>query len=168
MRGHLNRYLVAFGSNVRHVRHGPPRRVVEAAYSALADHGCRLVARSRIVETSPLGPSRRRYANGAAIAECALAPEAMLDFLQQIELQFGRRRGRGQAWSARVLDLDIVLWSGGIWASERLIVPHPQFRQRGFVLGPAREIAADWRDPLSGLRVRHLYAGLTRLRPLPR
>ena len=153
---------------MRHVRHGSPRRVVEAAYSALADQGCRLVAKSRIAETAPLGPSRRRYANGAAIVECALAPEAMLDFLQQTEAQFGRRRGRGQAWSARVLDLDIVLWSGGIWASERLIVPHPHFRQRSFVLGPAREIAADWRDPISGLRVRHLHAGLTRPRPLPR
>ncbi|MEZ5687316.1 MAG: 2-amino-4-hydroxy-6-hydroxymethyldihydropteridine diphosphokinase [Caenibius sp.] len=164
----MNRYLVALGSNVRHPRFGRPRDVVRAAFAALGSRECAVVATSRIVNSAPLGPSRRRYANGAAIVKSTLGPDAMLDFLQAIEARFGRRHGRGQVWSARVLDLDIVLWSGGVWASERLIIPHSRFRERGFVLVPALDVAADWRDPISGLRVRHLHAGLTSPRTLPR
>jgi 2-amino-4-hydroxy-6-hydroxymethyldihydropteridine diphosphokinase len=81
--------------------------------------------------------------------------------LQSIEARFGRRR-RGQRWRARVLDLDIVLWSGGAWASPGLIVPHVAFRERLFVLGPAAKIAGDWRDPVTGLSLRQLLARLKR------
>ena len=126
-----------------------------------------MVALSPTIETAPLGPSRRRYANAAAVVESLLAPEAMLDLLNQVEREFGRRR-RGQRWGARVLDLDIVLWEGGTWDSPSLILPHPRFRTRGFVLGPAARIAPYWRDPVTGLTLAQLAARLTRPRPLPR
>ena len=35
-----------------------------------------------------------------------------------------------------MIDLDIILWSGGSWASETLIVPHRLYRARDFVLRP--------------------------------
>jgi 2-amino-4-hydroxy-6-hydroxymethyldihydropteridine diphosphokinase len=57
-----------------------------------------------------------------------------------------------------VLDLDIVLWSGGAWSSPDLTVPHIAFRERGFVLDPAAAIAPAWRDPVSGLTLRQLAA----------
>jgi 2-amino-4-hydroxy-6-hydroxymethyldihydropteridine diphosphokinase len=86
--------------------------------------------------------------------------------LQAIEHAFGRRRA-GARWRARVLDLDIVMWSGGAWASEQLVIPHPEFRRREFVLTPASAIAPSWRDPLTGRTIRHLTARLTRARALP-
>ncbi len=86
----------------------------------------------------------------------------MLDELKRIEAAFGRRRG--QRWSDRVIDLDIVLWSGGAWSSAGLTVPHPEFRNRDFVLGPLLRVAPDWRDPVTGLSMRHLAARLTRRR----
>src|SRR3546814_8423877 len=66
---------------------------------------------------------------------------------------FGRRM-RGQKWRERVLDLDIVLWSGGCWHDGGLIVPHRLFRDRQFVLEPAAGIAGGWRDPVTGLTLR--------------
>ena len=125
-----------------------------------------VAARSPTIDSAPMGPSARRYANAAAILQSALAPAAMLDGLQGIEVAFGRRR-RGRRWADRVLDLDIVLWSGGAVAGETLIVPHPHFRARDFVLTPAAAIAPDWRDPLTGLTLGQLKARLTRPRPLP-
>lgn len=122
---------------------------------------------SVIVESAPIGPSRRRYANGVAILRSELEPEELLRLLKAMEARFGRRSGGGR-WSARVLDLDIVLWDGGCWWSPRLMIPHPLFRERAFVLGPAAQIAADWRDPLSGLTLRQLNARLTARRALPR
>ena len=102
-----------------------------------------------------MGPSLRRYANGAAIIAGDLNPPETLESLQAIEESFGRER-RGQRWRSRTLDLDIVLWTGGAWHSSHLSIPHPLFREREFVLCPAAEIAPRWRDPVSGLTLRQL------------
>lgn len=166
-----HRFLVALGSNQRHPRHGAPRNVLGAALAAL-DHGkFDVIAASKVIETPPLGPSRRRYANAAAVLRCRRGPAEVLRKLRKIERKFGRRR-RGQDWGARVLDLDIVLWNGGAWASDdgeaSLVIPHPAFRERRFVLEPAAAIAGAWRDPLTGLTVRQLTARLTKPRPTPR
>jgi 2-amino-4-hydroxy-6-hydroxymethyldihydropteridine diphosphokinase len=150
---------------VRHPRFGDPREVISAALAALEGAGAAVNTVSPVIASPPLGPSRRRYANAAAVVESRLEPEDLLDVLQAIERDFGRRR-RGARWRARVLDLDLVLWSGGPWASDRLVVPHPQFRARPFVLAPAAAIAPRWRDPLTGLSLAHLHARLTRSNPL--
>ena len=160
------RYLIALGSNRRHARHGRPEAVLRAAFAELDRADLKLGAASRVIASAPLGPSLRRYANAAALVETGLAPDRLLARLKAIERAFGRRRG-GRRWGARVLDLDIVLWSGGGWRSPGLAVPHAAFRARGFVLGPLATIAARWRDPQTGLTPRHLLARLTRPRPLP-
>lgn len=160
------RFLIALGSNQPHPRHGPPRRVLAAALVALSADGLKVIAASPVIESSPVGPSQRRYANGAAIIETLLAPPRLLERLQAIEARFGRKR-RGQRWRARVLDLDIVLWSAGAWWDPDLTIPHPLFRERDFVLGPATRVAPRWRDPITNLRLTQLHSRLTRPHPLP-
>jgi 2-amino-4-hydroxy-6-hydroxymethyldihydropteridine diphosphokinase len=147
-------YAIAIGSN-RRGRHGAPEREVAAAAAALGG----VTARSPILRTAPLGPSRRRFANAVILIDSDERPDALLRRLKAIERRFGRRRG--QCWAARVLDLDIVLWSGGCWSSPGLVVPHRLFRTRSFVLAPLAAVAADWRDPVSGRSVRQLLARLT-------
>jgi len=151
-------YIIALGSN-RRGRHGGPRAEVQAALVAIG--GVRAV--SRIHETPPLGPSIRRFANAVAEVESGEAPEALLRRLKALERAFGRRPG--QRWGARVIDLDIVLWSGGCWASRTLTVPHPQYRARRFVLAPLAEIAPDWRDPVTGRATLPLLHAVDRRRP---
>ena len=146
-------YLIALGSNRRHVRHGGPRKVLRAAVADLEGLG-EVLATAPIIDSTPIGPSRRTYANGAVVLESALEPLPMLAALKAMERDYGVRRG--QAWSARVLDVDIILWSGGIFAAPNLIIPHRLFRERDFVLRPAAVIAPDWRDPVTGLSLRHL------------
>ncbi len=146
---------------------GGPRQVLGAALAALEAEGLEVEAVSPIIASAPLGPSRRRYANAAALVASDRDPPPMLVLLQRIERVFGRKR-QGLRWRARPLDLDIVLWSGGAWIDESLTIPHPRFRQRGFVVGPAAAIAPTWRDPASGLGLCQLRARLTRPRPLPR
>lgn len=122
--------------------------------------------RSPIIASSPMGAAQRRFANAALVLESELSPTALLAGLKRMEREFGRRRG--QRWGDRVLDLDIILWSGGVWRSDGLTIPHPAFAARAFVLTPARTIAPDWRDPVSGMTLAHLHARLTRRRPLLR
>jgi 2-amino-4-hydroxy-6-hydroxymethyldihydropteridine diphosphokinase len=71
----------------------------------------------------------------------------------------------GQRWRARVLDLDILLWSEGAFEGPGLCIPHIDFAERRFVLDPLARIAAHWRDPRSGLTIYHLKARLDRKRP---
>jgi 2-amino-4-hydroxy-6-hydroxymethyldihydropteridine diphosphokinase len=154
-------YAIAIGSN-RRGRHGSPAREVLAAIEALGG----VTAASPILHTPPLGPSKRRFANAVALIESDEAPPALLRRLKGIERSFGRRHG--QYWGARVIDLDIVLWSGGSWGEAGLTVPHRLFRHRDFVLAPLLRVAPDWRDPLTGRSVRQLHARLTRRLPASR
>jgi 2-amino-4-hydroxy-6-hydroxymethyldihydropteridine diphosphokinase len=156
-------FIIALGSNRRHVRYGAPANVVRAALEAI---NLDIVARSSIIASAPVGPSLRRYANAVAMIETIMGPPELLGYLKRIEAAFGRRQ-RGQRWGARVLDLDIILWSGGIWSSSGLAIPHATFRERHFVLNPANQIAANWRDPITGLSLRHLKARLDRADMLP-
>mgnify|MGYP003112454934 CR=1 FL=1 len=160
-------YLIALGSNRRHAQLGSPRKIVAKAIELIDGSFGKVKAASPVIESRPLGPSRRRYANAAIVLKSKLGPRKMLDCLMAMEAMLGRER-RGQRWGARVIDLDIVLWSGGIFAKPGLLVPHPRFRERGFVLGPAAQIVSKWRDPLTGLTLAQLHARLTRPRPVPR
>ncbi|MFT3977438.1 MAG: 2-amino-4-hydroxy-6-hydroxymethyldihydropteridine diphosphokinase [Sphingomonas bacterium] len=156
----LHSYLVALGSN-RRGRHGDPRAEVRAALEAI---GARRA--SPIFASAPLGPSNRAYANAVALIEhVADEPPALLARLKRIERDFGRRRGR--RWGARVIDLDIIGWSGGVWASPGLVIPHVSMRERDFVLRPLAALMPRWRDPVTGLSARQLHARLTRSRALP-
>lgn len=163
MKRPTHRYLIALGSNQRHAVFGSPDDIISAALVKIAGHGIAVEAASAVVHSRPLGPSLREYANAAAIVRTALEPPALLALLQQVESRFGRRR-LGQPWRARTLDLDIVLWSGGCWADDALVIPHREMRNRAFVLRPAAAIAPRWRDPLSGLTLKHLLTRLTRRR----
>lgn len=155
-------YAIGIGSNRPLSRRLTPRRIVEAAVLALDARPLRVKAVAPVVTTRPLGPSARDYANGAVLIRTRLTPPELLDRLQALEARFGRRRQR--RWGARTLDLDILLWDGGIYGSPRLSVPHPAFAERAFVLAPLRAIAARWRDPLSGLTVGQLAARSGRAR----
>lgn len=158
-------YAIALGSNQPRSRLLTPQRLVEQAIDAFSRPPFRLIARSPILETPPIGPSLRRYANAALLVETSVhGPDAMLRLVKAMERAAGRRTR--QRWGARPLDLDLILWSGGAWASPGLVIPHTAFRQRDFVLVPLNHIAADWRDPISGLSIAHLLARFKKPRKL--
>ena len=126
-------YAIAIGSNRPHGRFGRPTGVVEAAIARL-DEDFGLFDASPIILNPAHGGAGRDFANAVAIVESELGPPAMLSQLKQIERAFGRRLGR--RWGPRVLDLDLVLWSGGKFRSRRLGIPHAEIDKRSFVLQP--------------------------------
>jgi 2-amino-4-hydroxy-6-hydroxymethyldihydropteridine diphosphokinase len=168
-----HRYAIALGSNRRHGRHGAPVRVIAAALATLQAEGVEIVATSAVYATAPIGPSGRAFANAAAILSSDLDPAALLRLLKRIERDFGRRRGR--RWGARVIDLDILFWSGGVWPLLHrrahpggLTVPHRAMSERSFVLRPLAAIAPGWRHPVLRRSVRQLLARLERRSPVDR
>jgi 2-amino-4-hydroxy-6-hydroxymethyldihydropteridine diphosphokinase len=147
-------YVIALGSN-RRGRHGAPAATVRTAARAIG-----AVRLSRVRSTPALGPAGRGFANAVALVESELDPPALLAVLKRVERDFGRRPGR--RWGPRILDLDIIFWSEGPWAGEGLVIPHPEFRRRRFVLEPLAEIAPGWRDPITGATPRQLLHRLGR------
>ena len=151
-------YVLALGSNRRHVRHGPPARVLTAAIATLQESGCDIKCIAKTIHTNPIGPSNRSYANSAILVATDKQPQQLLASCKKIERQFGPRTGK--RWSQRTLDIDIILWSQGPYASPSLTIPHPLFRTRDFVLKPLETIVPKWRDPLTGFTIRQLLSQL--------
>ena len=130
---------IAIGSNL-----ASPLEQVNAAIQALGEiPQSRIVALSSFYRTPPLGPQDQPdYLNAAVALETSLAPEALLDHTQRIELQQGRVR-KAERWGPRTLDLDIMLFGDAVINTERLTVPHYDMKNRGFMLWPLFEIAPE-------------------------
>jgi 2-amino-4-hydroxy-6-hydroxymethyldihydropteridine diphosphokinase len=137
---------IAIGSNL-----ASPLEQVNAAIQALGEiPQSRIVALSSFYRTPPLGPQDQPdYLNAAVALETSLAPEALLDHTQRIELQQGRVR-KAERWGPRTLDLDIMLFGNAVINTERLTVPHYDMKNRGFMLWPLFEIAPELVFPDGG------------------
>ncbi|WP_312455160.1 2-amino-4-hydroxy-6-hydroxymethyldihydropteridine diphosphokinase [Pseudescherichia sp.] len=139
----MTRVYIALGSNL-----ASPLTQVNAAIEALGTiPDSRIVAVSSFYRTPPLGPQDQPdYLNAAVALETTLAPEALLDHTQRIELERGRVR-KAERWGPRTLDLDIMLFGDETIATPRLTVPHYDMKNRGFMLWPLFEIAPALRFP---------------------
>lgn len=137
---------VALGANL-----GEPIVQLRRAFEALAriEHS-RLLRTSSLYRTAPIGVhGQPDFINAVAALATALAPEALLNALLNIETEFGRRRDYPNA--PRTLDLDLLMVDDRVLDTPRLQLPHPRLHLRAFVIMPLLEIAPDCRIPGRGL-----------------
>ena len=137
------------GRTVRTGGIGRPARVVEAAIARL-DEEFGLFDASPIILNPAQGGAGRDFANAVALVESDLRAARKCSRSSSAS-NASSAAARGRRWGPRVLDLDIVLWSGGKFRSRRLTIPHPQLGRRSFVLQPLAAIAPGWR--VGGLTV---------------
>jgi len=152
----MARAYVGIGSNV-----GDRAETIDRAVRALAQTaGITVAAVSPLAETDPVGGPQGQgaFLNGALALDTSLEPEALLDALQAVERDLGRRRA--DRWGPRTIDLDLLLYDERIIAHGRLTVPHPRLRERRFVLEPLAAIAPEAVDPITGRSVRGLLEDL--------
>ena len=111
---------------------------------------------SQYRDTAPVqvrGP-QRLFLNAAAVGETTQPARELLEALLAIEGECGRERPFPSA--PRTLDLDLILHGDSIIDEPDLVVPHPRFRERRFVLEPLADIAPQLVDPVSGSTAREL------------
>ena len=134
--------FIGVGSNV-----GDRAAHVAFAFDALdRAAGIRLVRRSTIHETAPVGPpGQGPYLNAVVELAVSLAPVELLRVLLDIERRCGRDRATEIRFGPRTLDLDILTWGAAAPGGARidspgLVVPHPRMHDRQFVLVPLAEL----------------------------
>jgi 2-amino-4-hydroxy-6-hydroxymethyldihydropteridine diphosphokinase len=149
------RVAIALGSNL-----GDREAYLRSAVAALHPSIDRLRL-STFHDTAPVGVvPQPTFLNAAAVGETTLSARALLDTLLAVERDLGRERPFPGA--PRTVDLDLILYGDEIIdEAPSLIVPHPRYRERRFVLEPLAEIAPDWRDPVTGKTVEELLRLLT-------
>ncbi|WP_119421119.1 2-amino-4-hydroxy-6-hydroxymethyldihydropteridine diphosphokinase [Desertibaculum subflavum] len=153
--------LVALGSNLPAAAHASPLDTLRAAIARLPAHGVAVERQSRFY-TSPAWPPSDQpdYVNAVVAVTTDLPPAALLAALLRIEREFGRQRSVPNA--ARTLDLDLIAYDHLVvnTPDRSLQLPHPRAAARPFVLLPLRDVAPDWRHPVTGRTVAELLAGL--------
>lgn len=121
----------------------------EAIDAIESTRGVRVVARSSLWETDPVGPPPQGpYLNGAVRIETSLDARALLARLHEIEADAGRVRADRPRNSARTLDLDLLLFGDARIDEPALVVPHPRLHERPFVLVPLAEVAGELWHPV--------------------
>ncbi len=132
--------FVALGGNI-----GDSQTIIEQALAALGNISqTSLRASSSLYRSEAVGDiPQDDYTNAVALLDSSLEPTALLLELQAIEHAYYRRREQEERWAPRTLDLDIILFGDRSFNDSHLVIPHPEFAQRLFVLEPMFEIGGD-------------------------
>ena len=101
---------------------------------------------SQIYETAAWGVTDQNdFLNQAIIVDTNLSPQNLLVICLEIEKELGRERK--VRWGERTVDVDIIFYNQLIIETDHLIIPHPRYHQRNFVLNPLNEIIPDFICP---------------------
>ena len=151
---------IGVGSNLGD-RAGTIARAIEALES---DPRVVVRAVSSLIETPamtlPGSPRQPAYLNGAIVVETDLPARDLLNALLRVERSLGRDRVNSPRWSARTIDLDLLLYGDRVIDEPGLVVPHPGMHEREFVLAPLAEVAPGATHPTLNLSVKELLERL--------
>jgi len=132
---------------------GDRKQYLDSAVKLLGStRGIKIEKVSSYIQTEPYGGvAKNRFLNCAVKAETYLSPFRLLTEIHRIENALGRERK--QHWADRTLDIDIIFFGSRIISEENLIIPHPEYFKRNFVLTPLKEIAPDFVCPVQKKRI---------------
>ena len=147
---------LALGSNV-----GDRKRHLQCALRALEKKGARIVLKSDLYSSKPYGyEDQDDFYNMAVGVLTSLPPFSLLQTLKEVERECGRNPTF--RWGPREIDIDIIFFGNLVLSDVELTVPHPDFRERDFVLRPLMDIGRMIVDPLTEKTVEELYGLLTK------
>lgn len=130
---------------------------LKTAQSAISDFAT-IEKVSKVYETAPWGMLEQPdFLNQVWEASTSLTPVELLQHIQQLEIDLGRKPS--VLYGPRLIDIDILLYSNLILKSADLIIPHPHISERAFVLAPLADLEPDLIIPGLKLSVKELLSG---------
>lgn len=134
-----NMVLLAFGGNIGDVQHA-----FRKALSLLAEAGFHATRVSSPYCNPAVGCEEGApdFTNWVVLGTWEGTPEELLDAVQEVEVTLGRPRIHPH-WHSRTMDIDIIECNGALRQTDRLVLPHPRWRERDFVLIPMSEILSE-------------------------
>jgi 2-amino-4-hydroxy-6-hydroxymethyldihydropteridine diphosphokinase len=133
----LSRVFLALGSNL-----GDRAQYLASARSALDAAGVQVIRQSKEIDTEPVGiTDQPRFLNQVVEAETDLEPEVLLRTVKEIEQRVGRTPG--PRWGPREIDVDILLYADRQVSGASLRIPHPELRNRPFLVELLRELGQE-------------------------
>uniref|UniRef100_A0A7C3YSV3 2-amino-4-hydroxy-6-hydroxymethyldihydropteridine diphosphokinase n=1 Tax=candidate division WOR-3 bacterium TaxID=2052148 RepID=A0A7C3YSV3_UNCW3 len=146
----MKKVFLALGSNL-----GNRKKNLEKGLTLLKKMGIRIIRRSRIYETEPVGfPFQPRFLNIVVEGETEMSPKDCLLKIKEIEKRLKRVRFFKNA--PRTLDIDLLFYNQEIIEEGDLQIPHPRIPERLFVLRPLSEIAPDFYHPKLKKRIEEM------------
>lgn len=110
---------------------------------------------SSYIKTAPKGGvAVNEFLNCAAEIETFLSPRALLNRIHEVEAECGRVRVK--RWEDRTVDIDIIFFGKREIVEDDLIIPHPAYASRAFVINPLKEIAPEFVCPGSGVKIKDM------------
>jgi 2-amino-4-hydroxy-6-hydroxymethyldihydropteridine diphosphokinase len=92
------------------------------------------IVESKALTLSGVDSSKPKFLNCVAEIETTLKPEQLLKAMQAIEAKLGRKRK--ERWGDRNIDIDIITYGNTNYRSPELVIPHPETKNRSFVIVP--------------------------------
>lgn len=132
------------------------RQAIELIGSSVGD----ILDRSSVLETEPWGFScEDRFLNMVICVETKLSPRELLKSIHSIEDSLGRER-KGNGYTSRTIDIDILLYNDDVVCEEDLIIPHPLMHKRLFVMNPLCELCPQVVHPVLHKSMEELRAAI--------
>lgn len=148
----MNRAYLLTGGNL-----GKRWDNLHTAFKHISDRCGQIIAKSAIYETAAWGKQdQQAFLNQVLVLETALAPEALMQTLLNIEQTMGRVRE--EKYGPRIIDIDMLFFNDHVLNTPLLQLPHPAIAQRRFVLVPLQELAPDFIHPVYQRTVTELLA----------
>lgn len=138
----MARVYISIGSNI------DAENNVRLAVHALQEHYGKLIL-SSVYESEAVGFEGDNFLNLVAGLSTLEDVHTVADTLRKIEDDNGRDRS-GPRFSARTVDLDLLLYDDLVVEEEGLQLPRDEITKNAFVLLPLEEIAPQLIHPLSG------------------
>lgn len=150
-----NQVYLGVGSNM-----GDKKKYIEEAIDSLGKYDeIKNVRSSTLIITKPYGGVEQDdFLNGAVELKTLFNPYELLEVLHDLEKNAQRKREIH--WGPRTLDLDILFYEDIVMSTDELNIPHIDMENRLFVLEPLNELAPDFINPKSKIKVRKMLENL--------
>ena len=147
----MHRVYISIGSNIEPARH------VRLAVLALHEFYGELII-SRVYESESVGFEGDNFYNLVVGLDTEQDVEQVNHTLHKIEDRYGRER-KGPRFSARSIDLDLLMYDELVMQNGKLILPREEILQNAFVLWPLAEIAPELMHPIEQKTMATLWNG---------